>query len=553
MRIQTIFNKTYISLYDEYGKIQPKIIFIVGTPGHGKGLASESLVEAFHDAGYLCLILADPKEEAEYSFVMYEPTEVYHLNRLKLDGMLPRKKSAILYHPMTLNLQKGFLPEINFYSIPIKSLSREELGILAETPFDSESIRLMLKAEENLTKDEGIYDFLHSIRRMVKGKRKGKHFEPDPKNFMLDVPSGTAKSIVETSGFVGSFMTDYFLRKESCPYSLDWKKILTNQKDYHVFLSMWIKDSKTKEFLVLSLLEQIIRNRHFCKHPILLVIPEIRRLCKRNPQGYSFFLSLAITNALSTIRSMGKGFSAILDTQNWDDTSDNIKGSSNVTLFGKLNPQDLDRICKARSYNKENRETIMNLKQNQFIMTDFENDKSFRFFCPRHDHKEPNYNWIEKYKEFYGDKMKRYDDLVAYMKKELADDENKIKKEIESRRRQERLEREREEKELEEKSTKGIKLTHEIKKAKGKQDEAKDIIKTTMYEYLDNPNISDKEKTQRKLSEKFKVGRFVINKWIEDRNKPIEETLDKEEVDNMIGEGVMEEEVEDNFDKILED
>lgn len=546
MRIQTIFNKTYISIKDEYGKVQPKQILIVAESGHGKGLAEELIVEAYHDAGYLVIVLADPKDEAEFSFAMYEPTETYHLNRLKLDGMIPEKKSVILYHANTFNIPKGFLPDINFYTIPIKSLEREELGILSESQFDSESIRLMLKAKENLTKDQGIYDFLHEIRRMIKGKRKGKLLEPDPKNFLLDAPSGTAKSMVETSSFVGSFMTNYFLRKESCPYSLDWKKILGNQKDYHVFLSMWINDSKIKEFLVLSLLQQVIRNRKYCKYPILLVIPEIRKLCKRNPQGYSLFLSLAITDALSTIRSMGKGFSSILDTQNWEDTDDRIKGSSNVTLFGRLNPQDLDRVCKARSYNKENRDRIVNLKLNQFVMANFENDGAFRFFCNRTDHKEPSYNWIEKYRQNFPEKMKRYDDLINYMKNELKNEEDKIKKDIERRRKQRELEIKQEEKELEEKSTKGQKLTHEIKKAKSKQDEAKDIIKKTMYEYLDNPNISDKEKTQRKLSEKFKVGRFVINKWITERNKP--ETLSEEELEPMIGEGVMEEEIENNFE-----
>ena len=193
-----------------------------------------------------------------------------------------------------------------------------------------------------------------------------------------------------------------------------------------------------------------------------------------------------------------------------------------------------------------NRDRITNLKQGQFVLADFESDGCWRGFFAKNCHKEENYNWIEMYKKYYPDRMKRYDDLVAYMKKELAEEENKIKKQIEARRRQERIEREQEEKELEEKSVKGQKLTHEIKKAKGKQDEAREIIKKTMYEYLDNPNISDKEKTQRKLSDKFKVGRFVINKWLEEKNKP--NGLSEEELDPMIGEGVLDEEVDNNFE-----
>lgn len=528
MRIQTIFNKTYISLKDEYNKIQPEQIQIYAKSGQGKGLAEEYLVETFHSQGYIVLILADPKNEAEFSFAMHYPEEIYHKNRLKLDGMIPETKNVKLYHPFTFKIPKGFLPDINFYTIPIKRLSSEELGILAETPFESDSIKIMKRAKRNIPKDSGIYDFLHEIRRMVKGKKKKKHFDYDPKNFLLDLPSGTSKSVVEASGFVGSFIDNYFLRKETCPYSLNWKEILNNQESYHVFLSMWINDKKLREFLILSLLQQVIDNRHYSKKPILIVIPEIRNLCKRNPQGYSWFLSLAITDALSTMRSQGRGFSSILDSQNWDDTSDSIKGSATVTLFGKLNPQDLERVCKARSYNKPDREMLMNLKQNQFIMADFEQDKSFRFFLPRHCHKEPNYNWIEMYKKYFSERMKRYDDLIDYMKKELSEEENQIKKQIEQKRKQEKLEREREQRELEEKSTKSQKLDSEIKKTKSKQSEAKDIIKKTMFEWIDNPNISDKEKTQRKLSEKFKIGRYIIKKWLDEKYKLDNNNLNSE-------------------------
>ena len=555
MRIQTIFNKTYITWLDEYNRCPNVQIQIYSVSGHGKGTFCEGLAESWQNVtGGICIWLVDPKKTIEGSFAMYEPIETYHLNRLKSDGMLPKVHDVKLYSPFSFNIPKGFLPPINFYTIPIKNLGKEEFGILAETDFDSETVKVMMRAKDNLTRDDGLFAFLHEIQRMVKGRREKKHQVPDPKNFWLSVGAGTSKSVVESSSYLSPFYNDYFLRKESCPYAINWKEILNDNSCYHVFFSKWVAplNDKIHGFIALTLLEQILRNIDYAKKPVLIIIPEILFLCPEYSLGWSLFLGEAFEKAMITMRGKGRGVSSIADAQSWDKTSKKLSGSATVTFFGRLNPQDLERVCKARGYNKENRDRIMSLKQGQFIMTDAESDGIFRGFFAKHRHREESYDWIESYKQNFPDKMERYDNLVAYMKKELAEEENKIKKQIETRRRQERIEKAQEEKELEEKSTKGIKLTHEIKKAKGKQDEARDIIKKTMYEYLDNPNISDKEKTQRKLSEKFKVGRFVINKWLNEKDKP-ETELSEEEIEPMIGEGVMEEEVDENFDKILDE
>ncbi len=514
MEIKTIFNRTYLTLFNQYNKIEPTQTAIFAVSGHGKGLFEEALVEAYHNAGYTIFVIADPKDEAEFSFAMYEPKELYHLNRLKADGMIPNKKKVILYHPFCFNIPKGYLPEINFFTIPIKSLEREELGILAETPFDSESIKVMQRARNNLGKNDGLYNFLHEIERLIEGSKSKRKRTYDPKNFYLKTGIGTVKSISEASGFVGPFLENYCLSKESCKYALDWKSILSDQENYHVFLSMWVTDKKIKEFLVLTLLEQIIRNRRYCKTPILIVIPEIRNLCKYNPQGYSFFLSLAITDALSTMRSQGRGISSVIDSQNWNDTDQRIIGSSNVTFFGKLNPQDMDRVCKARMYDKKNRELINELKNNEFVLANYENQNSFRNFFPRHRHKEPDYNWIETYKEYFSNKMKRYDYLIDEMKKELESEEDKIKKLIKLKEKQEEDEKIQEQLEAEQKSTRAKKLDTEIEKTKSKHKELEETKKKLIIDYLENPNISDKEKSERKVSTKFEIGRFVTHKII---------------------------------------
>lgn len=534
-------NKIYECLRDNFNNILPEQRMFFATSGHGKGLALEQFIEKWKEStGGVVIYLADPKDEAEGTFVMYEPKERYHVEKLKSDGSRPTKHKCKIYHPFTFNIPKGYLPDINFFTIPLKSLGREEWSILAESSWDSEAIKLLLRCGDNLSRNKGLFEFLLDVEKLVDGNKDKKKNTRDMKNFGLKVGGGTAKSLTEIAGLLHPFRINYFLRKESCPNSLNWEKILTDTESYHVFLSMWLKDEKLKEFMVLTLLEQIIENRQYAKTQILLVIPEVRFLCPRNPQGYKFFLSNAIANKLSTIRSQGRGISSVLDSQVWFDTDDKIKGSATITYFGKLSTRDQEAVKKAMTYKRDIYENLLNMKQNTYYIAGHEDSGLFRFFFPRHMHKEPSYNWIETYRK-NNLNMVKYNELVSYMRKELDDEENivreLIKKEIEDNRKIS----EEKKKAKEERDEKKTPVKREV------DDEDKDFKARLIYEMFNDSSLSSREKSWRSIGRKYGVSHLTAKKYYEYWVNKLElgKESDNYSLSNMLGEGVSMEEVEE--------
>lgn len=467
------FNRDYISLCDDYGRTGAFQCGLYGISGHGKGMAEEGLIEEWkRTTGGVVIILADPKDEAEFSYVGFKPKERYHLNRLKMDGMSAKSYSVKLYHPYTFNIPKSYLPEINFYSFSIKDLNREDWAILSETKQDSATIRLLTRACSELKKNEGLFRFLHNIEQMSEGKKKGKNLVEDPKNFYLRKPSGNAKSVTEISSLISTFRNNYFLRKDVCPNKLNWEEILMDSDSYHVFLSMWLGDLKLKEFCVLHLLSSAIKeiqrlsNKGSFKKPVLFVIPEIRKLCPVRPEGYKEFLAEAVGDAINTIRSVGRGISLIYDSQNWSQTDERVRNAGE-TFFGKLGTKDKELLGKALSYNKNKKELIANLSEKDmkccFLRFEHEVDGIFRFFLPRHMHKEENYNWIEMFKSHH-EEMKIYDELKKYMNSEYNTEENEIKEMVKKRQKQHDEGEESKKKREEEKESKKEKIVKEVQK-----------------------------------------------------------------------------------------
>lgn len=498
--IASAYNRDYLRLKNNYGEVLPFQLQIYAMSGHGKGLATESIIEEWRSqTGGIVLSIADPKAEAELSFVQYEPTAKYHVQALQRDGKPVKTYNCKMYHPFTFNIPKGYLPEINFFTIPINSLGRSEWSILAETPSDSDTIRMLMTTAESLPRNDGLIQFLLEIERRVEGKKlKGKRVR-DMKNFGLRVGSATAKSITDISQLLYSFKNNYFLRKQSCPYALDWKTILQDHENYHVFLSMWVKDEKIKQFMVLHLLEKILENRHHAKRPILIVMPELKYLCPRNPEGYKKFLSYAITDSLSRMRSMGRGISSIGDSQSWGLLDDKIKDASTRTLFGQLGTGDQTDVCKSLNYRRDIREKLQNMPNNAYFIYGEESYGTFRIFLPSHAHKEPHDNWIEKYKEHYKQKTRMYDDMVEYMRNEYAEEEKELKELITREREQEKKEEEakaREEQALKEGRKVEVKKEPEV-------DKDKERLMRLCWEMKQDMTLPTREKTDRRIAVKY--------------------------------------------------
>jgi len=175
LRIVTKYNKTFISLRNEFGDVLPFQMGIFALSGHGKGLASEFIVEWWRKSTKGTVIyIADPKAEGEATYCAYKPDKEYHVRKLKEDGAEATAYNCKIYHPFTFNIPKSYLPDIKFFSIPISKMSREQWSILAETSWDSEAIKLMLREGEKLKSHEGMFRFLTNISQLVTGKTGNK-------------------------------------------------------------------------------------------------------------------------------------------------------------------------------------------------------------------------------------------------------------------------------------------------------------------------------------------------------------------------------------------
>lgn len=530
-------DNTFISPIDKYGRITNEQIVIFARSGYGKGLTSEGLVEWYHKHGYIAIIIADPKNESEYAYQMFPPQEKYHLNHLNNiasaylgSWKLPHRQNVKLYHPFTFSLPKTLIPKMNIFTIPLKSLGRSEWGLLSEVHGENETVSVLLKASEEINNEDGLYSFAHYVQDSVKGKGEKKK-KADWKNFGLEATSGTMKEVSKISNILRPFKKHFFLSKQNCEYNIDWRSILTDQKNYHVFLSNYIgrNEEKLTDFLVLYLLENILKNKKYLKHPVLIVIPEISKLCPFKPVGHKEFLSDSIKKALKTIRSEGKGMSSILDSQVWGDVDDDLRGSSTIQIYGELGDiKDVENICKATGYKGKVKENMNKAEiPRTYLIRGVEDgsvdDGGYLFFYPSAMHCEPHYNFEEMYREHNQKDPETYPmmscrEIIEKISKDFKDEEDKMKKKIQKREKEleeienkKKLEKENNQKE----NLESEKVKEELKEVKSKTDaEMKKII----YDYY----MGLEKKSFSAVGKKFGKDHKTIKKWLQEYSEKIE-------------------------------
>ena len=525
---------TYLGLKDKYGKIINEQILIVAKAGKGKTLAGEGIAEKYHLSGYITIVIADPKDELEYAYQMFKPREKYHLDHLRKIGKKPFGKKVKIYHPYTNNIPTISLPDINFYTFSLKDLGRKEWGLLAETDWDTETMRILLQASQNISKEDGLYGIMHYIQNAVKGKKVGRTKKADPRNFLVEASSGTLKAVTEISNYLQPFKYDYFLTKDSCPLNINWKNILNDQENYHVFVSNFVKDEKLKDFLILALLNGIITNKKYLRKPVVVVIPEVRTLTPFRPEGHKKFLASAVKSCLSMMRSSGRGMSSILDSQVWNSIDESVRDSATVTLFGELGGgADMEKVAKAYNYRRDIRDQLKSMEyMNSFLMVGKEDRETVTVFFPGSCHAEPHYSFNEMYREEFPEKMKRYDGIIKMMNKISNDEENKFRDKIKKQEKAERERKKKEQKEKEETQNKEGKVEEKIERAKAKETQSKIQLMKLCFEMKNDESIDEKERTLRKIGKKFGLNHITVGRYIEDYSKIKNKDENHSEIEN---------------------
>lgn len=521
MELRQTMDRYYLSIKDSDGKVRNQQILIVASSGHGKGLASEAIIEEFHRAGYVILNLADHKDQFELAYAMFKPKEKYHLRNLRIVGKRAETKKVKLYHPFTFRIPtKEKLPDIQFFTFSLKELGNSEWSMLAETSFETDTIRLLKNATQNIGKDDGLYGFLHYVRDIIRGKVEKRKVRYDRKNFFLDVTQGTAKSIQDISAYLQPFRTDYFLSKESSNLKLNWKEILADQQSYHIFSSKWIRDPKLKSFVILALLSKIIENSDYTRHPVLIYIPEVRVLTPYKPEGYKKFLAMEIKDKLSTIRNMGRGMSSLLDAQVYSGIDEDVRDSATTLLLGELGGvDDIKKISQDLSYKREIKDKLSRMPKNNYMIKGKEQTDLWKFYFPAHCHCEPEYNFIEMYRDNFPERMKNYSALVKQMKEELKKEEQRFEDLIKKREKAEKERREREKAEKEAQSG----LAKEIEETKKKYAQVKDKSRIEKMKLVYNAFKENPEISYRELGKRFGISHTMIARYIRDYEKILRE------------------------------
>ena len=565
MKIHNYNNKNCLDFLDDNNRVPNFTALIVATSGHGKGMSMEAIAERWKKTTSGVVInLNDPKQEAEGSFVKYKPKERYHIKELRKDGIMQNSYEVKMYHPFTFNLAKrGNLPEIEFFSISLKDLTREDWSILAETDGETETIKLLERVSEYIPRNASLFEFLLEVERLTDGKKNKGGSERDKKNWGLKGGGGTAKSVKQIGNMLSSFENDYFIRKDTCEIKLNFEKILLDPKPYHVFLTNWIENSKTRNFLVEFLLGQFVKTAQRLsdtgklKTPILFLIPELNAVCPDEAKGSSLFLAKALRKHLVTFRSKGKGMSCIGDCQIWSQVHPAVRGAFIETFYGKLNSDDARIIFKAKSYTSSKRELFQEVEENycSYVWDWKEDFGVVSIFMPSHMHKEEKYNWIQMWKK-YNLPVKRYGTLVNAMRKEFLDEQSVIDEIVNK----ERIAKEKAKEKKEDKDK-----PEEVKISKEKiQDKAKDYLLKRCYE-LHEDGMKDREIARElginhKTAKKYYLDYALTKEMIKDVHKvPVNDfnyESNKEGEDyalqNMLGEGVSLEEIETDVHPITE-
>lgn len=517
MRIDDSGDYRSISLLDEYGKVNNEMLLIIQKSGFGKSLARESIAEELHNLGYVVISLTDVKDEFESCYAMFRPTEKYHLDGLKKCGKKPTEKKVKIYHPFSFDIPKKLLPKIDFFTIPIKSLNKYLISFLAETDAETDSVKLIIDAIRDIYKKDSIYDLLHKIRGNIQTSQKkyyGKTISsPGKDSLFLDIAQkGKKTEISQIFSWFRPFLRHYFLAPENFRINLDVMKIINDQEHYHCLSTKWINklDDKIKYFTIMAFMSEIFRYKDYFKHPICFIIEEIAFLAPFKAEGFKGYLASFLRENLLSMRSEGMGCFSIMTSQIWSDVDEKLREKSTQTLIGNVQGiMDIDRISKVFKLRKDDLDTLISLKRNQYILQGDNDFQPFDIFLPSHCHAEERYNFIEMYSR-NGFPMVKYDPLINEVKEHL----NNIEKEYHDKAENDRKRKISEAKEEYERSLakdRAVKELEDLKqKVRNKADNSREeIIRKCKELKRDNPEI-----TVRDIADKLGISAMTVTRYL---------------------------------------
>ena len=144
------------------------MVVLCSVSGAGKTLALENVVHNYWKKGFTVINLTDVKLNFENCFACLPINVIPDFHKFKIEKQNELDKMEQvpmkIYHPFTFNLpSRKLLPDINIFTIPLKSLRREHFSFLSETHASSETVKLLLSTTESLKSTDGIYAYFRLV------------------------------------------------------------------------------------------------------------------------------------------------------------------------------------------------------------------------------------------------------------------------------------------------------------------------------------------------------------------------------------------------------
>lgn len=387
--------------------------------------ALESYAWFFYNHGYKIIHLTDQKDKFESAFCIFEPTDKYHVRQLVKFGVPVTSVPCKILHPFTFTIPKDKIPEIQFYTMPLKSIGRQELSFISETDQDTSTIKTMIDTLNDLKAREGLPHLIFYAENKAESQEnyKGKQLRSlDPNAFFTKGAQGsTLKTINTAIGLFKPFQVDFFLAPLNCELNLDMASVINDQKHYTILATKYIRDPKMKHFAIdnfLHELDRTISQPNVAKYPICLIIDEVRKLTPVKTEGYTIFLANDIKELLSICRNKGEGVTEIMATQVYFDVHKDVRKSATETVLGSTGSLDeLEDIAKALSLGKTDKLIMSELRTGEFVCKSLNSyTEKWRPFRPPHMHADKGKTFEKEYAERFPDKMRTYDKEKEYMK-----------------------------------------------------------------------------------------------------------------------------------------
>lgn len=406
-------------------------IIIIQAGGQGKTLSAESIAEELHAKGVLIIFITDVKGEFESCYSLFEPMARWHLNALKKEGKKPNKKKGIIYHPFTSHIPKTLLPELNIYTLPmLDALKRDNIMFLAQPKKNDEtdSIKLVLNALEDMTPNSNIYDLMDLIGRRATTQQRNIHgrdiVERDSDMFFMKThQKGSVTNVGEIGGWLKPYLKNYFLTPSNFSLNLDVKKLLADQEHYHYHVNKWLPDEKIKDFSEMAFFGAILKGIEdgHAKYPVCFIIEEVQYKMPLYAEGYKTYLADYYGKHLITMRSKGRGCGAILTAQGLG-FNPRIREKGSKILIGQIvGISELDQLGKQLKLERDDIQEIKTLDKMRYFLYGKEDQGAFKIFVPSHAHAEEKYNFFEMYKRFYPEKMKKYTEILDMVKAHIKE------------------------------------------------------------------------------------------------------------------------------------